>query len=291
MRIFNVLSFNPERIKLDRCGDGELVVRKKTSKIEHRQIIQAHSHLKKHPVSIGEKSASIEVQVVPFAEWIPAESTLVTNFCHGTNIEHVLRGILGKNLKMRWIALIRDLFLNLCKTGFLWGDCAPRNMIFEEAKNILWIVDFERPQILRDCGISKEMFGRYLRNYAREEFSCFLSKREQKILFSGLLADEYRQGYIPLSEITSKRKQELLFLLFKERGSYKIREVQEVENIMVSVATPFMVNRELFFPIDLLDQIGSLGGPKAYASIVNKIKRLKERERFRELNAFAETLG
>lgn len=287
MKIFNVLSFDPDRVKLDVTPDGTLAVRKTTSFAEYRNMIKAHEHIMKHPINLKLGSTRLSLSPVPILNWDENSAVLVTKFAQGDNLEHILRDY-GNSGRRDWIALVRQLLAKLRVTGFLWGDFAPRNMIFQNDKRRIAIVDFEREQTFRDGVIKRTFFSRYVRNYSREEFSCFLVKDEQDFLFEGFFTKEV-QGYIPVSEISSKRKKALLSLMFGRKEAYSVEEVEEVEDMMANVATPFLVDDALFFPMDVLDRVGNKGGAKAYARTARKINDLEEAERFDELNRLAKS--
>jgi len=227
----------------------------------------------------------LSLSPVPIVRWERDNSVLVTEFIEGDNLEHILRDPDHAERK-EWIALIRQLYGELRLSGFLWGDFAPRNMIFRRDDQRIFIVDFEREQVFRDSAIIEVFFSRYVRNYSREEFSCFLLREEQKFLFEEFLTRE-AQGYIPVSEIPYGRKKTLLALLFGSKEAYSVEEVEETEDIMASTATPFFVEDVLFYPMDILDRVGCKGGHVVYANVVKQIKDLEEKEKFDELSKIA----
>ncbi len=285
MNIFNVLSFDPNRIKLDIVQDGRLVVRKITSATEYRNIMKAHKHFAKYPLELSLGCIRVSLIPAPVIGWDESNSVLITEFIKGDNLEHILRE--HSHIQRRdWIVLFKQLFSKLRLSGFLWGDFAPRNMIFSKEKLQITIIDFEREQIFRDGGIKTAFFSRYVRNYSREEFSCFLLKDEQEFLFGEFLTKE-AQGCIPISEIPYRRKKVLISLLFGNKEAYSMEEVEEVEDIMADIATPFLVENALFYPMDILDRIGSKGGVMAYARTAKRIKDIEAKERFNELNKLA----
>ena len=88
---------------------------------------------------------------------------------------------------------------------------------------------------------------------------------------------------IQSTAISSKRKKKLLSNLFGIKAAYKIEELRVVEQIMVSVATPFIYNNKPFWPMLYLDQINEKGGSDQYASTVQRIRNLENAEIVREL--------
>jgi len=121
-------------------------------------------------------------------------------------------------------------------TGFLWGDFAPRNIIIDWFNSIMWLCDFERKIVLRECPVSDVGFTRYIRNYSFEEFSSLLLIEDQNILFDGLFTEEF--GKVAIENISSKRKKEILRRLFGNNDFYNLGQLCEVEDLMAFVATP-----------------------------------------------------
>lgn len=287
--MFYVLSFDPKKVEVASAPDGKTIVRKKTTEEEHRNITLAQQHLLKHcPVLTGDEWGMISISVVETFDWDQESKILSTIFYQGKNLEEILRESIGQE-RSRLIDLVRKTFEVFKSSGFLWGDFAPRNMIWDQSRKIIWLVDFERELHLKDCSIEQCTFNRYIRSYSREEFSCFLSQQEQSILFNGFL-EENCSGSIPISQINSKRKKTFLKSMFGGKECYSLNEVRQIEDIMASVATPFMVNGTFFFPMDSLDQIGSKGGSNEYVSTVMAICGLEGYERFSELKRRTETL-
>lgn len=280
--MFYVLSFDPKKIEVASAPGGETIVRKKTTEKEHRNITLARQHLLKHcPILTSNEWGMISISVAEIFGWDQKLKTLSTIFYQGKNLEEVLRESIGQE-RAKLIDLMRKTFEVFKSSGFLWGDFAPRNMIWDQSRKTIWLVDFERELHLKDCSIEQYTFNRYVRSYSREEFSCFLSRQEQSMLFNGFLEENY-SGFIPISQIDSKRKKTFLKSMFSDKKCYSLNEVRQIEDIMASVATPFMINDTFFFPMDSLDQIGSKGGPNEYVSTVTAIHRLEGYERFSEL--------
>lgn len=285
--MFNVLSFDHEKIVIALSVDGRIVVRKKTTEKEYKNILLAQQHLLKHqPALTSEAYGEIRILVAETAEWDRDKQLLSTLFCDGENIEGLLRETIGSN-RNELIELIRKSFEAFKANGFLWGDFAPRNMIWNQQQGIIWLVDFERELQLKDCAVEPYLFNRYVRSYSREEFSCFLTSREKESLFKGLL-DEDPKGIIPTEQITSKRRRALLKALFGEKKHYSLNKIRHMEDIMSAMATPFLVHDVFFFPMDSLDLIGSKGGPHEYVQTIMAIRDLGEYERFSELKRRAE---
>src|SRR3989338_37335 len=287
--MFHVLSFDPKRIMVACAHDGKMIVRKKTTAKEHGNILLARVHILKHqPILVSKRYGEVRISVAEVLEWNQDAQLLSTLFCHGRNLEEILRETIGTN-RGDLADLIRKLFETFKTNGFLWGDFAPRNMIWDQPQGIIWLVDFERNLYLKDCPVECRSFNRYVRNYSREEFSCFLTQHERSALLDDFL-NEDTQGFIPMSHITSKRKTALLKSMFGEKECYSLNEVRQTEDIIASAATPFQVNNTFFFPMDSLDLIGNKGGPDEYVRTIIAIRDLGEYEKFSELKRRTKTL-
>lgn len=282
MDIVDVLSFDPDKVKFLRTDSLVTHVEKRTSLQEFKQISEAHRFLADHPILLFR---SISFLTAPVFGWHEDRSILITKYCKGVNVEHALKNARGEERK-EWILLFRELFCQLYSSGFLWGDCAPRNMIFDGSVKTVWIVDFERKIILRNDLIDLAFFSRYLRNYALEEFSCFLFREEQESLFANFLVKEPEMN-ISTEEISSRRKRKLLELTFGRKEHYCIVEIQRIEKLMAFVATPFYIDSNPFFPMEIIDKASSKGGVDKYANIVRKIEKLNEADRFIQLKKIA----
>lgn len=283
MNICDVLSFDADKIKFV-CLDGAIFsVEKTTNYSEFRRIISAIQYTTKNPIYILGK---YYLSPVPVIGWDNINSILTTKYCSGINLEHLLKRARGE--KRAWCAeLIVNLFWNLKKTGFLWGDCAPRHIILNHKARSMRIVDFERNMSLLGHESNPELFSRYIKNYALEEFSCFLFKNEQEKIFHRFFVRDVN-FQIPIEAITSQRKKMLLSEMFGDRDEYMVDQVENVEFLMASVATPFLIDRSPFYPMEIIDKVTRIGGTESYAEIVRKIQGLNEEKRHIVLRRIAE---
>lgn len=285
--MFDVLSFDSKKVEISLNASGETIVKKQTTQKEYINITLARQHLLKHqPVLDFAMIQNFSISVAGVSDWNQELGILSTFFCNGDNLEGILKNSFGKD-RVDWIEILKKIFEIFKSSGFLWGDFAPRNMILDWSQKTLWLVDFERDLQLKDGPIEQEVFNRYVCNYSREEFSCFLSKEEQFSVFREFLRENCTR-LVPTDQIASKRKKGLLKNLFGDKNCYSIAELYQTEDVMVFVATPFYVNEVLFFPMDSLDQIGSKGGTNEYVNAVMAIRNLREPARFSELKKRAE---
>lgn len=279
----NVLSFDSQRVKFVMQADGTRVVEKKTTISEFQQISIAHDYLSTYPIFLCD--GIISVLPAPIIGWDEHKLTLLTVYCEGINMEHYLKSMV-KIDRIKCVSLLKDFFSLIRLRGFLWGDCAPRNMILNECQKSMRIVDFEKPLLIEKGPVNPMKFARYLRNYSWEEFSCFLFEEEQKEVFGEFLIDESEQTIVT-STIRSARKKKLLSILFGIKNEYLISEICEVEQLMISIATPFFINQTPFWPIELLDSINERSGTDVYTTVVQRIKNFTGEARARELERLA----
>src|SRR3989338_28328 len=181
------LSFDRDKVCFVKEQSVGMTVWKKTTSKENQQIITAQKHIDQASVVL--ESDTITVHIVPRLEWLGSEEILITKFVEGIDMETLLKNVEDFQ-RNRWVLLTREFLHALRKTGFLWGDCAPRNILIDQTNKSIWLCDFERELNITTSPVQEKEFTRYLRNYAWEEFSCFLFPEEQNIVFHGLMCDE-----------------------------------------------------------------------------------------------------
>lgn len=284
MEFPDVLSFDSSRVTAV-SHKGVMVVEKRTTKQEYFQLKLAERHLAEYPILIG--SSKIRVAVPDIIKWDMGRQILITSFCHGSNVEELLKNC-SNLVRKQVLAVLREFVVLLKESGFLWGDVAPRNIVICSSDNTLRIFDFERKLEIAPRPVPQGHFARFLRNYGYEELSCFLLEDEMVQVFDGLLDDD--DGMICASRIVSKRRKRLLANLCGVKDWYLVSEVRAAEDLMSKVAIPFFINGTVFYPMQIIDKISSKGGPDAYVSIVCQLKNLSQRERYELLIQMAQFL-
>lgn len=265
----SILSFDANKVRL--CeNNGRKYVEKATSFKEYWQMSGALDYLQRHPFSLY-GSSKFTVRVAPIIGWSALDRLLTTAFCEGLNGESILRLSSGEE-RTGWLSLMKIFLSSSRRIGFLWGDCAPRNIIIQPEVRSIWLVDFERGLSLLERPAGESEFSNHIRNYAREEFSCFLTKSEQGHFFSGLLIENLRPAF-PASSVKSKRKRQLLRSMFGAKEIYAPDEIRQAENIMVEAATPINTEGNMFFPMDIIDRISNTIGVQCYADVILRLHR------------------
>ncbi|MFH0923886.1 MAG: hypothetical protein V1825_04085 [Candidatus Falkowbacteria bacterium] len=257
-----MLNFDSRKIKIDRRRG---VVKKQSSFFEYQQLKIAIDYLESCPIILD---CGIQIRAISIVDWIVNE--LSTKFCRGLNLEHALRYGSNKNF---WAKVCKQLLKAFQERGFLWGDIAPRNMIFDKLSSSIYIFDFERPLIIKDCSVGKSLFAGFFRRYAYEEFSCILTVVNQRLLFTNLLSENNSCEFF-VDNLKSKRKKHLLKQYFGQKKSYTVKELHIIEDLMSAIATPFSVSGgTIIYPMFLIEKAVKEGGVYAYAKIVRQLKK------------------
>lgn len=84
---------------------------------------------------------------------------------------------------------------------------------------------------------------------------------------------------------------DMLEAMFSIKHSYDIKEINEAEDLMAFVASPFFINGITFYPMDIIDKLSNKGGPDVYVKIAQRLGNFtNDSERCNELKKIAETL-
>lgn len=258
----SILNFDRQKIIIQ-----PNIVKKATFLLEYHNIKLAESYLWTDPINLD---CGIKIKTAPVIDF--AQNILSTTFCVGNNLEDLLR---QNKDRVFWLKLLRQILRVFQIRGFLWGDLAPRNMIFNRESKTIYIVDFEKRLNIKDSSVKQDDFNLFFRNYAYEEFSCVLDVTTQRILFTDLLSFD-PQIEISAAEIKSKRKRKLLERIFGEKNQYSIKEIGFAEDLMSVTATPFFVNQQLIYPMLLIEKIVKKGGAYAYTEIVKQLAQCRD---------------
>lgn len=257
----DVLSFDANKVLF--LKNPTRLVRKFTSEKEYFQLNQVIEFLAENNLFIDLHEFKIETPSI--ISW--NGRILDLEYVEGLNLEHALREVNNPNRNF-YLKLLKC-FIKLLKShGFLWGDFAPRNMILNKEKKILYIMDFER-ELEFVHPVSAVQFNRYLRNYSREELACFLFPEELILLLQDFLISE-NNALVHIDTIVSRRKKRLLEFLFGAKKEYSLYELQDVEDLLVELATPVKVLANVLFPMDILDK-----KPFDYDEYIIRVKQLK----------------
>lgn len=255
----DLLSFDNTRVFFNL--ENKTVI-KRTSKFEFQQIVEGAYYLNKVPLKL---ECGISVKAAPALEWSNGELHL--KLCEGMNLEHALKYATNKTY---WSMVIKQLLKSFHERGFLWGDIAPRNMIFNRRENTIYLIDFERPLVIEDKTQTDSRFSEFFRNYAYEELCCLLPRERQMQVFSDFLTD-CADLYSPALSITSRRKTLLLNEYFGAKPMYTLKELFQVEDVMAYIASPIMTKGKVVYPMHVIETILEKGGNHVYSTIVKTI--------------------
>lgn len=276
----NILSYDENKIKSYVDSNGQVIYTKKTTLLEFRNLKRANIYLLNNPIYLLNNIRLLTIKPISFN---PKTRILKTHYFEGENLELLLR---DKKAERQFIlCLIKDFFLKTYKSGFYWGDCAPRNMILNINKNEIGILDFERKLIINPSLKNKTPFLiRHFRNYSYEEFFSFLFMKEQSFLKCFILKEPYSN--VPISEIPSKRKIFFLKEYYGYKMHYSSTEIASIEDYFVNAFTPFIYKHEPIFPIIVADKIYENIGILAFKKFIDDFQNFNKKKKYEEIITF-----
>lgn len=279
-----VLSYDENRIQSYVDINGNFIYSKRTTLIEFQNLRMANEYLREFPIYLIKDIRLLTVNPVSYN---PETGILETQFFEGENLELLLR---NNSVNRQFIlSLIKDFFLKIYKSGFFWGDCAPRNMILNLDLSEIRILDFERNLIIDPVlGNNEKFLIRHFRNYSYEEFFSFLFKSEHSILKRFILGEPL--DHVLSSNIGSKRKKSFLIEYFGEKEYYSTTEIAFVEDLIVKANTPFEINNIKVFPIIIADLIYERIGFQAYHKFIYDFNRFSEETKYEAIESIRRTI-
>jgi hypothetical protein len=197
---------------------------------------------------------------------------MITHYCKGDNLETILKYYPYGKKRRDYLKLLRECILLFIRSGFGWGDIAPRNIIIDRESKIVWILDFEKPQSLhKNKSMTALWWSRWLRSYALEELSCLLNQFEVNYVLNGLILPEWTDEVFFIDTIRSSRKKFLLQSLFTETSKFTMYQLEKVENIMARVASPF-INKSgvIIYPMYYIENMINKYGKDWYVNFTIK---------------------
>lgn len=257
-----ILSFDSQKVKII---TSENIVLKETTKVELSQHIEANLFLNSEKLSL---SSGFKIRSVPVLGY--SYGKMITYYCKGDNLEIILRSHLYGEKRKYYLKLLRECILLFIRSGFGWGDIAPRNIIINKEAKTVWILDFEKPQSLHKYeNINSLWWSRWIRSYALEELSCLLNPYEVNYVLNGLILPEWTDEIFSLDTIRSSRKKILLQSLFTETSIFTMYQLEKVEKIMASVATPF-INKSgiIIYPMYYIENMINKYGKDWYVNFI-----------------------
>lgn len=270
--VFNVLSLDPERIRVEETGNG-LIVCKKTSMLEYRQIREAKSWLRANTATLTFEGSAYRVVLPKDVIWIEERNELQTSFCAGRNFEmEIVRSPLSE--RARHVAFAKAFISWMRESRFLWKGSAPRNILIDHARRMVSIVDFERSLFLGG-NVSDQEFDFFLVGTVHEEFSCFFLRDEIVELFPTIW-NWPKNG--KLVEVTSSRQCRLIKTVYGITSSRVSDSVySKTARMMSDAAMPFLLGEgQVFYPAYALEE---LNGGQGYVNAVLDLLREPESER------------
>lgn len=259
----HVLDFDDKKVRLTNA-DGLACIVKKSNDREVKNLLLAAEFLRGR---MGFLANGTRIEIARILGY--QEGNLYLQFCPGINVELGLK--FGNGIqRLFFLNLVEHIFHWAASHGFLWGDFAPRNMVYDPCNNTLFLFDFEKELRLLDCSQSSMEFSNFARSYLYEEFSCFLLNNWERTKILGPIIKERLPGKIAANKISSRRKKKLLSVYFDFNHFYNSAEVQFVEDLMADIATPIIAKRLVIYPIEYWERIKTAGGYDEYAEHVRQ---------------------
>lgn len=259
-----VLSFDSDKIDFE----GEYVLKESSEqeKNNHTEVIAYVNNLRDRFLECG-----LRVQATPFIDY--SDGILITRYCPGMNLEDASRDWAKRSLAKK---VLKEVMCFLKNNRLYWGDIAPRNIIVDVSKSILWIMDFERTLYLETDNYPNTLWERHLHGYALEEISCFFEPRQvNEIMGFDVVEwrdrDEWRENFVEGEKLSSRRKRLLLKKYFGEKKEYTFHEVFFVEMLMALVAFPYVENGSIKTSMTIIEDRIKLYGYAWYLRLIDNL--------------------
>lgn len=264
---FNVTSLKEGRLSVVK-RNSRFCVSKYTNAVEFRNLTRASKWLKGAGGFKGNTSGGNVTVAVPRIEnWDAKQGLLVMELCAGKNVETELIG--GSARRQFYVALLSDLLLWIRTKSFYWKNFAPRNVLYDDSTDTVYLVDFESPLRIGRRRMSKRSFGIYCQDNVILELSAVLFKREQDVVCPAIW-ENWRSGSVRLAHIEGRRKRRFIQLHHPGKRLITYAEFVQIQQRIVAIATPFPYNGSIFYPLHALSRITELN---LYVNTVLELER------------------
>lgn len=251
-----IISQTPEKVSFINQFGLDLV-KKKTSIYEAQQLIKIRNLLQGKEFICGRKCYTIKVPRIrdycaPF---------LYMEKCFGENLEIMLRSSTCRNERVEGIEFINNLLQFFINKKIFWHDFAPRNILINKVKKIIYIFDMER-------GVSHNMTREeYLRNFVFEEYAAFLLPKERIYHASDFLGKTEKQKKILSDDIKSKRIRTILKYIAPNRKLLDFGTCEKALMMILKAEEPYVKNGIYNYPIVDLEKLKD----KSYDAYAQKV--------------------
>ena len=224
--------------------EDKFVFCKKTNKSEDNTIKKISKILNESKILINDKEYFLYIPKV--YNWDNNNKILYMQFCHGKNLEFILRDEKTHKLGCTILNEVLNFFI---VNKIFWVDFAPRNILINNNKIIL--VDFEKGLSPKNTKVYD-----YLRNHVYEEYCLFLFENER--IYSDDFVFKIRKSeeneIYNISEIKSIRIKEMAIKLGYNKQITNTEYI-EILKIFILVEKPKIIDGSFYFPGVYLDNI------------------------------------
>ena len=246
-RELQVVSFDENKVMFEYTNSGNLVVVKRTSQKEIDNMAEITKHLSRDRESLVWNNIEFKVKTARVISWDSEENLLLTEHFDGDNLELLLR---SQNLNQRkeFVDFTKAFIGRMKKSGTLWVDAAPRNILINIRSREICILDFEKGCLLKDKPYTEEEFRFNVRGFISEEFGAFLFPEEQDQIFGSIWSEEDKE--VSVNYLRGKRERILYTKFFGEMGTeISLSKVMIIQRLMLAVVTPYFIGEEVFSPL------------------------------------------
>ncbi|MGC2236787.1 MAG: AarF/UbiB family protein [Pyrinomonadaceae bacterium] len=264
--IFSVTSLEEGRISLLE-DNGDIFVTKRTTSKELCNLTRVKRWLVKNDTFTGANTKfKFRISVPRVIKWIADDNTLVMEYCKGVNLEIE---IMRQHKRRRfYINMLADILNWIKSKSFYWRDFAPRNIIFDSKSRTIFLVDFESPLVIGRKMMTEKKYNLFVQNKIMLELATILFHEEQNYLCPNVWK-YYERKTIPVKEILGKRRRAYILLKHPGISAIKHRNLVEIEEKIISIASPFIYKNTIFYPLISLSKIDSV---EHYISVLTQIE-------------------
>lgn len=274
-KIHSVVSLEDQKVTLSKSKEGQLVVIKKTNDKEYQNLIQIKKHLQSVDANF-EYGGAYEYRVITplIKSWNSSEGLLETEYFDGENLE-VLMQTSNSESRRQSVTFLKYFIQWMRLNGIVWNDAAPRNILINQNKKEVCLVDFERGCVFQEWPYSQTDFDFLIRGLVFEEMSAFLFTEERNEIFGNIWYGEDK--IITSKSFRGKREPILYMNIYGEFGEFiSSDKLNRIRMLMADMLTPYKLeNGTIFFPLTILANAGS---PEKYANLLLKLTQIDKKE-------------
>lgn len=271
--IYRSVSMDKGRIGVVENSFGIHAITKRTTVKEFANTTEMNTYLESAK-QFEWQDTLYRVVTPKIISWSENTEILTLEFKEGQNLEASLSSMDSRTQNVNFT----QCFINwMKKSGTFWRGLAPRHILINSDQKEISLLDFERPNTLKQNGFNDEEYTKLLRGLVHEEFCAFLFENEQHLIFPNFWDTNVFKQDIPLNIIHGKRVKLLLEYFFGQLGeTIQTEQLHFVYKFMSSIITPFFVENKPFFPLKAIDETAR--EPKDYVDTVLQLSKIEKSE-------------